>query len=100
FRFFVPDNIIDVFPKYRLKIQFVRNIEIRGNRFWVTVDHNGLITTFRSGQYPMYTTVIEFYPLSDPVRPRAQYHNFFPIAYNTVVLHKFFTVRGLYFRLK
>src|SRR5690606_16480485 len=46
FWFFMLDNLTDMLPKYRFKIEFICHIEIRRNSFRVTIDHDSLVATF------------------------------------------------------
>src|SRR5690606_26517158 len=43
---FMFDNLTDMLPKYRFKIEFICHIEIRRNSFRVTIDHDSLVATF------------------------------------------------------
>ena len=81
------DNIVDMFPEYRLKIKLVSRVKIGRNRLRITVNHNGFIPSFSSCQYAVYATVIKFNPLTNSVRSRAQYHYFLFVAYHTLVVH-------------
>ena len=69
FRFFMLDNIIDILPEHRLKIELVSGIKVCRYRLRVTVDHNSLITALFGSQYPMYAAVVELNSLSYTVRP-------------------------------
>src|SRR5690554_3965099 len=70
FRLFMENYFINMFPKNRLKIKFISNIEICGNGFGITIDHDGFIATFLGSKDSMNTRVIEFYALSYAVWPR------------------------------
>ena len=45
---FVLDDVVNMLPENRLKVEFIRRIKIRGNRFRVAVDHDRFVTTFFS----------------------------------------------------
>jgi hypothetical protein len=56
-------DIIDVFPKNRLKIELIRDIKISRNCLRITIYHYGLITTFTGSKNSMNATVIKLNPL-------------------------------------
>ena len=66
------DDIVNMFPEYRFKIEFIGNIKISRNGFRIAVDHDGFITTFFCGQNPVYTRIIKFDSLSNPIWAGAQ----------------------------
>src|SRR5690606_26968911 len=94
------DYVINVLPENWFKIEFIGYIKIRGNRFWITVYHYGLIATFSSGQHPVNTTIIKFYSLTNTVWSRAQHHYFFPVGYKAVILGKWLSSGNFHFVFK
>src|SRR5690606_27758099 len=47
---------------------------------------DGFVPTLLGGQYAVYTGVVELDPLSDAVGARTQYHYFFLIRYDRLVV--------------
>ena len=89
------NNVVDMLPKNRFEIEFICRIKIRGYRFWITIDHNGFIATFRSCQNTMYATVVKLYPLTDSIGTWSQNNNFFSAWIDTFVGNKLFTTLDL-----
>src|SRR5690606_10642972 len=97
---FMAYDIIYMLPENRFKIQFICYVKICRHCFRVTVDHDGFITTFRSCQYPMNTTVIKFDSLAYTIRTRAEHHHLLFITYLTLILYIAMTIFGFYFSFK
>ena len=64
-----------IFQRQRFKIQFIRSIIIRRNRFRITVYDNRLKAQLFQRQRCMDTAVVKLNSLSNTVRPAAQNHN-------------------------
>ncbi len=87
-------------PEDRLKVKLVSRVKVSRNRLGVAVDHDGFIPSFGSCQYAMHATVIKFNPLTNSVRPRAQYHHFLFVSHHTFVVHIGIAVSGFHGTLK
>ena len=48
------NDIPEVFPEYRFKVEFICNVEVGGNRFRVAIHHDGLKSGFLRSQYTMH----------------------------------------------
>src|SRR3546814_4535531 len=69
-------------PEYRLEIQFVCHVEIRGDRFRIAIDHDGLISGFFGCDQSVHAGIIEFNALANPVGAGAKDNYFLLVAYN------------------
>ena len=69
------NKIVKVFPKDRLKVQFVSDIKVGGNCLGITIEHDRLITAFFGREYTVHTAVVKLYSLSDAVWSRAQHND-------------------------
>ena len=85
FRFFMLINIEHPLPEHRLKIELVCNVKISGNRFGITIYHNGLIAHLLRRSYGMNAGVIELDTLADTVWTASQDHHFLAIRDFTLV---------------
>jgi len=66
-RFFFFNNMENIFFCQWFEIELVRRVIVCGNRFRVGVDHNGLHAFFFKGKRSVYTAVVKFNALADPV---------------------------------
>ena len=75
-RFFQPDNVFHILRSQRFKIQLIRYIKIRADRFRIVIDNNCLIA--RPGKRPggMDRTIIKLNSLADPDRTGPQHKHF------------------------
>ena len=79
------NDVVDVLPENRLKIEFVGGVEVSGDGFGVAVDHDGLVAAFFGCQHTVHARVVEFNTLADAVGARTQNHHFRAIADHTFV---------------
>ena len=70
------NDLPDMFPEHRLEVQLIGHIKIGRNSFGVTIDHNGLKTTFFDGQQAVNAAIIELNALTNSVGATAQNNNF------------------------
>ena len=75
-RLFKIDNMAHVFFRQRLKIEFVRNVKIRTDRFGVIVDDDGLIAQILQRPDAVNGTKIKFNSLTDPDGAGTDHENF------------------------
>ena len=71
------DHVPDIFRGQRLKVQPVRDVKVRGHRFRIIVDDDGLISFLPESPCRVDTAEIELDPLSDADRPAAQDEDLF-----------------------
>ena len=71
FGLFEFNNLQKMFPIDRLEIEFICHVKIRRNSFWVTIDHNCLITRFFYRQKSVNAAIIKLNALPNPIRTRA-----------------------------
>jgi hypothetical protein len=61
------NDVEDVLPENRLKIEFVGGVEIGRDGFGVTIDHDGLVAAFFGCQHTVDARVVEFDALANAV---------------------------------
>ena len=69
----------DIFQGKGFEIKSVGDIVVGGNRFRIGIDHNGFKTGFPKGKGCVYTTIIKFNALPDPIGTAPQDHDLFSI---------------------
>ena len=75
FGFFLGIDREDIFQCQRFKVELVTGVVVRGNRFRVAVDHDGLVALFAQSKGCMHAGVVELDPLTDTVRTAAEDHD-------------------------
>src|SRR5690606_9682127 len=84
-------------PIYRLKIEFVGNIKIRGYGFGIAVDHDGFIAAIFYRHQPVGAAIIKFDTLPDAVGTGAEYDYFFLLRRDAFVMYHFLWMRRFLF---
>ncbi len=79
-RFFLLNDIEDIFPGQRFEIETIGGVVIGRNRFRVGVDHNRFDSQLAQGKGGVNTAIIEFNALADSIGAAAQNHHLGPIA--------------------
>ena len=74
------NNFQHVFQGDRLKVQPVGGVVIGGHGLRVAVDHDGFVAVFTHGQGRVYTAVVEFDALANPVRATTDHHDLVAIT--------------------
>ena len=99
FRLFMFDDLPQMFPEDRLKIELVGHVKVGRHGLRVTVDHDGFITAFLDGQQPVHAAIVEFDALPDTVGTAAEYDDLFLVCYlafvDTTTLESAVEIRGL-----
>src|SRR5699024_8558008 len=68
-------NIQHALPENGFEVKLVRNVEVGGDRFGITVYHDGLVAHILHGFDGVYTGVVELNALADTVGTAAQDHH-------------------------
>ncbi len=69
---FVLDDVEDVLEGEGLEVEAIGRVVVGGDRLRVAVDHDGLDPEVAQGEGGVHAAVVEFDPLADAVRARAQ----------------------------
>ena len=70
-RFFFVDDVLHILRGQRLKVQPVRRIEVRGDRFGVVVDDDDFVSELFERPYAMHGRIVKLDALPDADRARA-----------------------------
>ncbi len=73
------DDVQYPLPVYRLEVELVGHVEVGRYRFWITVDHDRLITQLAHGIHAVHAGVVELDPLSNPIRAAAENDDLLPV---------------------
>ena len=69
------DHREDVLGRQRLEVQAIGGVVVGGDRLRVAVDHHRVAPRLAHGHRRVHAAVVEFDPLPDPVRARAEDHD-------------------------
>src|SRR5262249_6340998 len=83
---FFPDDMKDIFERERLEVKTIGSVVICRHGLRITVDHDRLEPFFLQSKGGVATTVIEFDPLPDSVRPASKNDDFLLRAWFSFVL--------------
>ncbi len=76
------DDVVNMLPEDRLKVELVGNVEIGGYRLGVAVDHDGLVAALLGREDAMHARVVELYALPDAIGTRAKHDDLLPVRGN------------------
>ena len=79
-RFFHRHDIFHVFRRQRLKIQLVRDVEVRADRLRIVVDNDGLPAFLRKRPGTVHRTEVKLDALPDADRAGAEDEHLLPVA--------------------
>ena len=95
-------NVEHIFERERLEVKFVARVVIRGDRFWIGVDHDGFKSELAQSKGRVHAAIVEFDSLADPVRAAAKDHNpaFAALAPLVLIAIRRVVIRRVRFKLR
>ena len=74
-RLFLFDDGENVFERERLEIEAIGSVVVGGNRFRITIHHNGFVTVFMQSKAGMAAAVVELDSLPNAIGAAAKNHD-------------------------